>query len=201
MAEDGKVTTPGPKTEVPNKDQKAMTPEEMKAHIEKLETQNKELLTETIERRHKLKKLEQDREDSEKKRLEEESKFKELYEGSKPKLERLKGLEDTFTKLLDAEISSIPDDKRDLIPQFESVEKRYEWLMTAKSKGIFAAPKKDEGKKTNPPSYNGKPATEGTIPEFLNWGADDARLLDLNSEDYLKWKSHRANKQRGAVSL
>lgn len=167
------------------------TLEEAHAYIEKIENEKRELLHETMDRKDKLRKLEKEKEDAENARLKEEGKIKELLDKVQPKADRLDKLEPILNNLFDLEIADIPEEKRDVIPQFQHVEEKLQWVKNAKAKGVFGAPKKE----TPAGSHNSKPNQEGSLPEFVSWAANDPRLQKLTLAEYQVWKQH--NRQTG----
>jgi seryl-tRNA synthetase len=58
-----------------------------------------------------------------------------------PTVERLKKLEESFEKLLEQELADIPEDKKDLVPDYPSAEDKLAWLKKAKAGGVFGSPK------------------------------------------------------------
>lgn len=60
-------------------------------------------------------------------------------------------LEAALTAMLETRVASLPEDKRDLIPEGLSVDQKLVWIERAAAKGIFdAAPQQPIGTPTNP---------------------------------------------------
>ena len=171
---------------------------ETEKRISDLEASNKALVKEAMEKKEHIRKLEESRKAEEDKHLKDQNKFKELFEQASPTLERFKKLEPMLNTMLETEVAEIPEDKRELIPQFSTVEEKLLWVRNAKTKGLFvASPALDPktGKpivpaKTPASSVQSKTQTSETAQEFLSYGADDARLQKLSLNDYRLWKQH-----------
>jgi len=184
----------------------APAPTETEQKILDLESQNKALLKEAMEKKEHIRKLEETKAAEGEKLLKEQNKFKELYEGATPKLERLSKLEPILNTMLETEVNEIPEASRDLIPQFSTVEEKLAWVRNAKSKGLFQAQAIDPktGKpvvpaKTPAASVQSKTQTNETAQEFLSYSANDPRLNKLSLSDYQLWKQHN-QKARPGVS-
>lgn len=178
--------------------EKTPEPTELEKRIADLETQNKSLVKEAMEKKEQLRKLEENKKTEEEKLLKEQNKFKELYEQASPKLERLNKLEPMLNQMLDTEVAEVPEDKRELIPQFQTVEEKLLWVRNAKVKGLFTPSKsaKDE-KKAPASSVQSKSQTDDTSPEFLSIQANDARLQKLSLSEYQQWKAHNRTPKSG----
>lgn len=174
----------------------AKASEDLQKKITDLESQNKSLVKEAMEKKDQIRQLEETRRSEEEKSLKEQNKFKELYEGSLPKLERLNKLEPTLNSMLETEIAEVPEDKRELIPAFAQVEDKLLWIRQAKSKGLFV-PAKAEEKKQPANSVQSKTNTGQTAQEFLSWSANDPRLTSLSINEYKLWKSHNHKSASG----
>lgn len=165
---------------------------ELEKRIADLETQNKSLVKEAMEKKEQLRKLEENKKAEEEKLLKEQNKFKELYDQASPQLERLNKLEPILNQMLDTEVAEVPEDKRELIPQFQTVEEKLLWVRNAKVKGLFlpagktAAPEK----KAPAASVQSKTLTDDNAPEFLSIPAGDSRLQKLSLSEYQQWKAH-----------
>ncbi len=176
----------------------AKQPTETEKKILDLETQNKALVKEAMEKKEHIRKLEDSRKAEEDKHLKDQNKYKELYEGASPTLERFKKLEPMLNTMLETEVAEIPEATRDLIPQFSTVEEKLLWVRNAKTKGLFAAPPAIDPKtgkpvvpvKTPASSVQSKTQTSETAQEFLSYPANDPRLTQLSLNDYRLWKQH-----------
>lgn len=163
------------------------TLEEATAAFNKSEKEKRELLHETMDRKEKLRKLETEKEEADLAKQKEQGQFKEVVAKLEPKAKRLEQLEPVLAKLLELEIADVPEDKRDLVPNFENVEQKIEWIKNAKVKGLFGQP---AAKPKPPKSEDGKPPVDGTTPEFVSYGGNDPRLLKLTPAEYEVWKKH-----------
>jgi 2-oxoglutarate dehydrogenase E2 component (dihydrolipoamide succinyltransferase) len=92
--------------------------------------------------RERLRKAEAEAEERTKAALVEQGKFKELYEAEQKATASLKGqlssYEAAFHAQVEAEIASVPEHFRDLIPPGNDTQ-RMEWVRNAKSRGLFGA--------------------------------------------------------------
>lgn len=165
-----------------------------KARIAELEKENSNLLKETLAKKELIRDLETKKQTEEQERLKEQNKYKELYESTIPKSKRLEELEPVFTTLLESEIAEIPEDKRDLIPNFDKPEQKLLWVRNAKSKGLFGTQKETV---KIPGTVQSKVNTDATSPEFLSWAASDNRLTTLSMPDFQKWKQHNQKTPAG----
>ena len=188
------------------KENQTPAPTETEQKILDLEAQNKALTKEAMEKKEHIRKLEETKAAEGEKLLKEQNKFKELYEGATPKLERLSKLEPILNTMLETEINEIPEASRELVPQFSTVEEKLAWVRNAKSKGLFQAQAIDPktGKpvvpaKTPAASVQSKTQTNETAQEFLSFSANDPRLNKLSLADYQLWKQHN-QKSRPGVS-
>ena len=179
--------------------------------IEALERENAGLLKETLFKKEQIRDLETKKTAEEAERLKEQNKYKELYEADQPRIKRLAEIEPVLTSLLDVEIAGIPEDKRDLVPNFERPEQKLLWVKTAKEKKLFT-PELNEGKPQV--DKNGKPVldakgqpvitsvqskvnTDKNLPEFVSWASNDPRLTTLPTADYIVWKQHNTKSSPG----
>lgn len=175
--------------------------------IADLETQNKALVKEAMEKKEHIRKLEETKAAEEEKHLKEQNKFKELYEAAVPKVERLTKLEPILNSMLETEVSEIPEDKRELIPSFSVVEEKLLWVRNAKVKGLFLPAQKVDAngkpiieKKAPAGSIQSKTGSEENVPEFLSIPANDPRLQKLSLSDYRRWKEHNQKTPVGVRS-
>lgn len=145
--------------------------------------------------REKLRKAEADLaerakqdEERQKSALAEQGKFKELYEGEKKRAEDLAGrvssYEATFKAQADAELATVPEQYRDLIPAGTQAQ-QLEWVRNAKAKGLFGpapAPPSAPKPPTIPPTAPAPPAApaDGVLSEAefirLSQASNDFRL-------------------------
>lgn len=91
--------------------------------------------------------LEKAQQEAERKRLEEDQKYKELYEKTqaelstlKPKAEQVDAAEKTMSEILAAQIEELPEDFRDVVPDGLSTKQKLDWLAKNKSKFMKAEP-------------------------------------------------------------
>lgn len=91
--------------------------------------------------------LEKAQQEAERKRLEEDQKYKELYEKTqaelstlKPKAEQVDAAEKTMSDILAAQIEELPEDFRDVVPDGLSTKQKLDWLAKNKSKFMKAEP-------------------------------------------------------------
>jgi hypothetical protein len=93
--------------------------------------------------RERLRKFEIEAEEKQKAALAEQGKFKELYEAEKAQREAVAKERDAyvseFQSVAEAEIATVPEQFRDLIPAGTEAQK-LKWVREAKAKGLFAAP-------------------------------------------------------------
>lgn len=175
---------------------------ELEKKISDLETQNKLLVKEAMEKKEHIRKLEETKQSEEEKHLKEQNKYKELYDGVVPKVERLNKLEPILNQIFDTEVVEVPEEKRDLIPQFQTIEEKILWVRNAKLKGLFkpiADSKKAEsdGKKLPATSVQSKTQTNESSAEFLSIPASDPRLQKLSLSEYRQWKEHNQKPSSG----
>lgn len=98
--------------------------------------------------------------------------FEELYKKTAQELESVKGaservtqLEGVIQSLVDAEMTAIPEDMRDLIPESMTPEQKLTWISNAKAKGLFGTAKQDDSKKNEAlgqPTNAGQQQTQDT---------------------------------------
>ena len=173
-----------------NKDEKKSTDsqdtvESLQAKLKAAESEKATLLKETMSRKEKLEKLEQEKQKAEETRLAEQGEYKTLVDKYKPDAEKLALWAPRVEKLLELELKDIPADKHDVIPAFQDPFEKLEWLKNARAKGIFG----NESKVPN--SINSKTDTsKAGLPEFVSWSADDPRLSKLPTKDFMLWKAH-----------
>lgn len=167
------------------------TVESLKAKLAAAEAQKAELLKETMSRKEKLEKLESEKNKAEELRLAEQGNYKQLVDQYKPKAEKLEAWDAKLDKFLESEMKDIPEDKRNLIPNFQDKVERLEWLKNAKDAGFF-------GTKQVPASVQSKTNTSAAgLPEFVSWSADDPRLTKLPTRDYKIWKENNRKPSSG----
>lgn len=160
---------------------------DLTSKVDGLAEEKRELLHETMSRKEKLRQLEQDKSTAEELTLKEQNKYKELYEKSEPRMKRLDTVDSVLNQIYEAELQTIPEDKRDVVPT-GNVEDSLLWIKTAKSKGLFEVPKHEEPKPN--PSIQSKTNTEGQPADFLSWSANDPKLTSLTQAQYAAWKRH-----------
>lgn len=91
--------------------------------------------------------LEKAQQDAEKKRLEEASEYKKLYETTqtelsslKPKAEQVEAYEKTLQEILEAQVAELPEEFKDIVPDGLSTKQKLDWLAKNKSKFMKAEP-------------------------------------------------------------
>lgn len=131
--------------------------------------------------------LEKAQQEAERKRLEEANQYKELYEKSqseisnlKPKAEQVEEYEKVLLEQLSAEIETLPDDFKDVIPDGLSTKDKLRWLSKNKSKFTKPTPF-DIGAGRRGSQQDKK--TELTPEE-----KEIARRFGLTEEEYAKHK-------------
>lgn len=140
----------------------------------------------------KLEKLSKAQEEDNRKRLEDDKKFKELYEQQKAKVESLTGIERAVEEYFGSEIADLTEEQKGLIPD-APVHNKLSWVKRAKALGLF-------GKKQDPPqkTFDGKPRT-GMPPDkwYLEIKSSDPRFPTLSPAQYAEWKSYNKAKPAG----
>lgn len=166
----------------------------IKQKVEQLERENASLLKETLAKKQQIKELEEKKTQEEQERLKEQNRYKELYEAGQPQVKRLGEIEPVLNQILETEIAGVPEDKRELIPQFEKPEQKLLWVRQAKDKGLFT-PNMDGSRAST--GADGKPVTVGSkvntdknLPDFVNWSSTDPRLMKLTTQEFQVWKRH-----------
>lgn len=129
-------------------------------------------------------------EDAERKRAEEEAlkrgDFENVINGLKPKAERADALEEALKGYLEAELTEVPANMRDLLPTGD-ITAQLAWIKQAKSKGLFnrvPAPNTDAGATGDP-----KPQTKLTDEQRTL-----ARQFGMTDDEYAKhiWDGKRS---------
>ncbi|WP_163581118.1 hypothetical protein [Gracilibacillus saliphilus] len=105
-----------------------------------------------------LKQRDQEKEEAKKKQGEFESLYNDIKGKYDPLSEQFEQYKETFQTILENELSDVPQDYKDLIPQGNEVE-QLKWVQNAKQKGLF---KKDNPESfgnngNNPDTNEGKP--------------------------------------------
>ena len=174
---------------------------EAKSRIEALEKENQSLLKDTMAKKEQIRDLEAKTENERQAQLKEQAKWKELYEVAQPTLARFKEIEPVLTSLLETELSEVPEDKRDIIPQFEKPEAKLLWLRQAKGKGFFKPAEEPKKEKDGKPvsTVQSKVNTDGTLPEFVSWAPSDPRLTSLSMAQFRLWKQHNQKQAPGVT--
>ncbi len=123
--------------------------------------------------------------DAEKERLDAEAvkkgDYQAVIDSLKPKADRTDALEATLKSYLDAEIESIPEQYRDLVPDGD-VTAQLTWIKKAKAKGTFSRiphPNSDAG-------ASGDPKT--TVIKLSDTERALARQVGMTDEQYYKAK-------------
>jgi hypothetical protein len=108
--------------------------------------------------------------------------FQKVIDDLKPKAERVDALESTLKKYLEAELATVPDQFKGLVPGGD-VTMQLEWIRQAKATGLFGrtpAPNTDAGAVGDP-----KPSTV----KLSEMEQQMARRFGMTDEDYIKFKS------------
>ena len=134
----------------------------------------------------KTAKLEKTQADKDAKHLEDQGKFKELYEGSKAKADMVDEMSTAVQEMYDNAVKGISEDQLSLVPDLP-IHKKLTWVSNAKAKGMLT----DTEKKPDPvKTFDGKPVdTKGKW--WLTIDSKDERFESLSSEQYTEWKAHR----------
>lgn len=131
-----------------------------------------------------LEKYRQAEQERKQKELEEQGKLAEVVNLLKPKADRADVLEATLKSYLDAEVASIPDDKRALIPEGD-ITSQLNWIAQAKALGVFSpavpkAPGLDAGaqgdKKPAPPTQAAQNAAQ--LANQYGYQLDAAKIAE-----------------------
>lgn len=107
-----------------------------------------------------------------------------------PKAARAAELEATLKGYLQAELEDIPEESRDLVPEFDGdVAKQLEFVKKAKSRGLF----EPKGQTRRAPSLDGGAGTGQPIEgePLTDFERDVARRLPGGEEEYRKYKKRR----------
>lgn len=131
--------------------------------------------------------LEKAQQDAERQRLEKSQEFEKLYQATlteltnlKPKAEQVEEYEKVLSEQLAAEIETLPDEFKDVIPDGLSTKDQLRWLAKNKSKFMKAEPFDiGAGKRGVKPDKK----TELTPEE-----KELARRFGMSEEDYAKFK-------------
>lgn len=206
MAEETKDPKPG-ENQDPNKnafslegktpEQIAQIAKDLASANETLKTEKRELLHETMQRKDKLRKLEEESENRNKEALKSQQKWEDLYKGAEPQVQRLQKIEPVLQEIFDLEIADVPEDMRDIIPD-GTVEAKIKWVKSAKQRGVFGKPQNTVtiDPKTGLPvtkpaqSIQSKVTGDKNLPEFVSWAATDPRLTTLNPSEFTLWRQH-----------
>jgi hypothetical protein len=134
---------------------KDFTLEQAKEQIAKMTADFQHMLTVHNEMKTKFdKKLEAEKVAATK-ALEEQGKFKELYESTKGDHESLKSTVErqntVISKLLEAEMAKVPEKFKTIIPQGDAIS-QLEWIAQARNAGVFEAKQQQSGDGTPPPA-------------------------------------------------
>lgn len=91
--------------------------------------------------------LEKAQQEAERKRLEESAEYEKLYKSTltelttiKPKADQVDAYEKTLTGILEREITELPEDMRDVVPDGLSTQAKLDWLAKHKQKFMKAEP-------------------------------------------------------------
>lgn len=140
------INPPGKKGEQKEPTSDNRSKEEILAELLKTREEKVHLHKVHEEMKKKAEKQAKAEEEAKKKALEEQGKFKELYEADHNELEKLKArtveMEAALKAYYDAEIESIPDNIKSLISEKDPVEKRLTTLAGFKKAGLLTDKKK-----------------------------------------------------------
>ena len=92
-------------------------------------------------------------------KMTEDEKLKADLEAAKPKAAKFDAYSKTVSEILDVELAEVPEDKRELVPDLDPIEK-LKWVRNAKTKGLFAPPSAVVPEK-KPGTGNGAPPPNG----------------------------------------
>lgn len=168
-----------------------ITPEEWRKKLDAANAKVASVTEETIERRQRIRTLEQEQDKKSEAALKEQNKYKELYEAAQPKVKRLEELETVVNQILETKKEVVPEDKRHLIPG-GTPETQLKWIEDAVASGLFY-PKGGEPPKSDPPkvSKQNQPKDDNkNMTDYLTWASDDARLTSLSLPQYAEWQKH-----------
>lgn len=117
-----------------------------------------------------------------------------------PVVARAAKLEETFKKLLEAELADVPDDKKALIPELPSVEDKLEWIQQAKKAGLFGTQKQTSSSQI-PPNQTTKSEGNGQNrdEELLKTPEGRRQVLDRLKKDFgVRFRFGLFNKKEGS---
>ncbi|TYS60478.1 hypothetical protein FZC76_21650 [Sutcliffiella horikoshii] len=118
--------------------------------------------------KEQLDKLLEEKKEQERLSAEQQGEFEKLYKQASSELEtfknqhstaetRAKALEGVITNMLEAKLTSIPEEFHDLIPDNLSPEQKLDWIGKAEQKGFFGKEQEQPlGGSTNPPKATGE---------------------------------------------
>lgn len=153
----------------------------------------------TLSRLEALEKAQTERDESTRKQREtelaEQNQYKQLYESAKAEVESVKALQgevkryrESFESTLQSRLTSIPDDKKHLVPEFDDPIKLNSWLDKALpdlvAPGKPAAPKIDGGSGS---LTRGNLGTARLTPEEVAM----AQAFGLSEQEYADMKAKR----------
>lgn len=99
----------------------------------------------------------------------------------RPQAESAKKLNATLEKIYQAELLSVPEDMRDLIPELE-ISARIEFIQKLKTRGIFAKP-------TPPITDAGAQGNPASTVRLTDEEKQYAKMAGMMDEQYAKFKS------------
>lgn len=183
MTEDVQVTPPAANGQEPHAQQNDQPDVFDRAYVEKLRQ-------EAASYRTRAKELEEARQREEEQRLVDQKKWQELAEKRKRELEealgykeRLNGMLATLAERNAARIEQVPEDMRNLIPEYDDPAKLAQWLDTSwafLTSAKPAAPSLNGGAGTSAPRVNSVALTDDELKV--------AAAMGIKPEDYAKWK-------------
>jgi muconolactone delta-isomerase len=140
-------------------EQTDVTLEQAKDQIAKMKAEYEHMLTVHQEMKTKYDRKVKAEEEAARKALEEQGKFRELYEGIHHEHETLKALAEKQTAVIaalrDAELQHIPEKFKAIIPQGDPVN-QLEWIAQARKAGVFEVTRQS-GDGTPPPATKPNP--------------------------------------------
>ena len=131
----------------------------------------------------KLAELKKTQDEANRKALEEQGRFKEMYEAERVKAAVVEEMTKAVESYLGEEIAGLDDTQKALIPE-GSAHQRLAWVKKAKAAGLFA-----DGKAT-PKTFDGK-VKHGAAGDkwYLSIPSSDPRFNDLTAAQYAEWKA------------
>lgn len=169
-------------------EEKVLEAKEEKKAEPKHEAISQARLDAEVARRHeaekKLEALTKSQDESAKKALAEQGKYKELLDLAAPKAAMADEMAKDVAAYFAEETKDLTDDQKALIPE-GAAHKQLAWVKKAKAAGIFGT--QNNVDKT----FNKKPLS-GLPPDkwYLELKSDDPKFPALSTQQYREWKAH-----------